>query len=90
MKKVKISLLNTGGKLTEGVAKTLKCNGDDNTEDVLKGKGWNPEQGPCVALIGDCIEGKVKGMKIKTFGDKITIEWELENLWDDIPKVSII
>lgn len=87
--KVTIPLLDAKGSLKEEVAKDLKCNGEENAEDVLKKKGWNGAQGPCVVFIGDCREGRVRGMKIRTIGDEITIEWEMEHLWDDIPKVNM-
>ena len=86
--KVSIPLLDPKGAIKEDMARALRCSGEDNAEDVLAKRGWKAEQGPCMVLIGDCKEGRVRGMKIRTIGDEITLEWELEHLWDDIPKVN--
>ena len=36
VRKVKIPLLNVDGKMSDRVGKTLRCNGEEGAEDILK------------------------------------------------------
>ena len=88
VKKVKIPLLNVEGKMSDRVGKTLRCNGEEGAEDVLKQRGWSADKGPALVLLASTREGKVTGMKVATFGGAVTIAWEMDQLWPEIGKVK--
>ena len=77
VKKVKIPLLNVDGAMSDRVGKTLRCNGEEGAEDVLKARGWSEDKGPALILLASTREGKVTGMKVATFGGAITVGWEM-------------
>ena len=70
------------------VGKALRCNGEEAGEDVLTKRGWSKEKGPALTLLTSTREGKITGMKLKTFGDQITVAWEMGQLWPEIGKVK--
>ena len=88
---IAVPMLDPKGKLSEELAKDLAADGEESAADVLKSRGWVPEEGPCVALLAEIKEDKVIGMKMAAFsglaenGD-IQVEWEMEQLWSDITR----
>ena len=64
---VAVPMLDPKGKLSEELAKELAADGEESAADVLKNRGWVPEEGPCVALLAEIKENKVIGMKMTAF-----------------------
>ena len=64
---VAVPMLDPKGKLSEELAKELAADGEESAADVLKNRGWVPQEGPCVALLAEIKENKVIGMKMATF-----------------------
>ena len=88
---IAVPMLDPKGKLSEELAKELAADGEESAADVLKNRGWVPQEGPCVALLAEIKENKVIGMKMTAFsglteGGDIEVEWEMEQLWSDITR----
>ena len=87
VKKVTIDRLDVEGHMSDNVGRALRCNGEENGEEILKKRGWTKEKGPALTLLTSTREGKITGMKLKTFGDQITVAWEMGHLWPELGKV---
>ena len=88
VRKVTIPMLDREGRMSDNVGLTLRCNGEEGGEDVITKRGWTKEQGPALTLMASTKEGKITGMFLKTFGEQITVAWEVGQLWADIGKVK--
>ena len=89
-KRVVIPLLDVKGVLSKEKGEKLRADGEEEIEKVLGDRGWKKEEGPCVALVAKCKEGKVEGMKFRTAGGETKVFFEMEKIWEMEKKVRAV